>query len=112
MQLSQSIRVVECPEFRELLLYACSEINESDLAKRGKIHNMIVDAGTDYFEVLKKQLGVCLILEKLFRVIFHRFLFSPPWAGSAIPRICGRRRIASHSTRSQHTGFTKPKVVI
>jgi hypothetical protein len=52
---------VECPEFRELLLYACPDINDSDLAKRDKIHNMIVDASVEYFEVLKKQLGVCLI---------------------------------------------------
>lgn len=50
---------MECPEFRELLLYACPEINDSDLAKRDKFHDMIVDASVDYMEVLKKQLGVC-----------------------------------------------------
>jgi hypothetical protein len=49
---------VECPEFRELLVFACPDINDSDLAKRDKIHDMIVDASVDYIEVLKKQLGV------------------------------------------------------
>jgi hypothetical protein len=62
----QSIRVVECPEFRELLLYACPEINDSDLARRDKIHN-IVNASVDYFEVLKKQLGVCFSSRKASR---------------------------------------------
>lgn len=57
----QSIRVVECIEFRELLLFACQEISDSDLPKRDKIHNMIVDASVDYFEVLKKQMGVCYL---------------------------------------------------
>ena len=49
---------MECPEFRELLVFACPEINDIDLAKRDKIHDMIVDASVDYLEVLKKQLGV------------------------------------------------------
>jgi hypothetical protein len=56
---SQSIRVVECSEFRDLMLYACPEIKESDLAKRDKIHNLIVNASGDYIEILKKELGVC-----------------------------------------------------
>ena len=52
----QSIRVMECPEFRDLLLYACLYINDSELAKRDKIRNLIVDASMDYLE--KKELGV------------------------------------------------------
>ena len=54
----QSIRVVECPEFWDLLLYACPYINDSELAKWDKIRNLIVDASMDYLEVLKKELGV------------------------------------------------------
>jgi hypothetical protein len=41
------------------MLYACPEIKESDLAKRDKIHNLIVNASGDYIEILKKELGVC-----------------------------------------------------
>jgi hypothetical protein len=67
----QSIRVVECPEFRELMVYACPNINDSDLAKRDKIRNAIVNASVDYFEVLKKQLKVCFGFEKL--IVIHRF---------------------------------------
>ena len=90
VQYSQTIRVVECAEFRELLLYTCPEISDSDLAKQDKIHNTIVDAGVDYIEVLKKQLGVCYIFLKL--LIIHTYLFSLPWAKSAIRQICGQKR--------------------
>jgi hypothetical protein len=55
----QSIRVVECPEFRKLLLYACPEIKDSDLAKRDRIYNMIVSESVEFLEALTKQLKVC-----------------------------------------------------
>jgi hypothetical protein len=59
MYLWQSIRVVECLEFCELLLYACPEIKDSDLAKGNKIHNMIVSESVEYLKALTKQLKVC-----------------------------------------------------
>ena len=68
----QSIRVVECPEFRDLLLYACPYINDSELAKRDKIRNLIVDASMDYLEVLKKELGVG---SKIFKAAHYSQIF-------------------------------------
>jgi hypothetical protein len=41
---------VECPEFHELLLYACPEIKDSDLAKHDKIYNMIVSESDETTE--------------------------------------------------------------
>ena len=69
---------MECPKSCDLLLYACpAEINDLDLAKLDKIHDLIVDASVDYFEVLKKQFGVhFFIIQKL--LIIHNCLFSHP----------------------------------
>jgi hypothetical protein len=50
---------MECLEFRKLLLYACPEIKDSDLAKHNKIQHMIVSKSVEYLEALKKQLKVC-----------------------------------------------------
>lgn len=61
---------MECPEFRELLLYACPEIDDSELAKHDKIHSMIVDASVEYMAVLKKQLAVCFSSLKAALSIF------------------------------------------
>ena len=54
---------------------------------------MIVDAGVDYIEVLKRQLGVCYSFLKL--LIINKHPLSLPWAKSATRRICGRKRTAS-----------------
>jgi hypothetical protein len=59
----QSIRVVECPEFRDLLLFACHDIEDSDLVKRDAMRDLIMDMNDDYFKLLKKELAVsCFVL--------------------------------------------------
>jgi hypothetical protein len=96
---------VECPEFRELLLYACPEIQDSELAKRDKIHDMIVDASADYIEVLRKELGVSSSFLKTAHYL--QIFISLPWAKLAIRRICGQKRIANHFMQLPRTGFVK-----
>lgn len=99
---------MENPEFRELLVYACPEINDSNLAKRDKIHNMIVNASVDYMEVLKKQLGVCFSSLKSFTLFTYIYnLFSRRWVKSVLQRICGQKRIDSHFMPLRLTGYIK-----
>jgi hypothetical protein len=57
MAVHQSCGMSRIPQ--TLALYAFPEIKDSDLAKRNKIHNMIVSESVEYLEALTKQLKVC-----------------------------------------------------
>lgn len=54
----QSINVIECPEFRNLLLLLREDFKDGDIPHRKKIREVIVQAWAVYFEDLKKELKV------------------------------------------------------
>jgi hypothetical protein len=54
----ESINIIECPEFRDLLLLLREELKDTDIPHRRKIHDVIINASVEYFEYLKKDLKV------------------------------------------------------
>lgn len=54
----QSINVVECPEFRDLLLLLREDFKDTDIPHRGKVHDIILHTWSTYFESLRKDLDV------------------------------------------------------
>ena len=54
----QSINVVECREFRDLLLLLCGDLKDSDIPHRTKLREAIIKAWRVYFESLKADLKV------------------------------------------------------
>jgi hypothetical protein len=55
---SQSIMVIECREFRDLLLLLRESLRDTDIPHRTKIRTAIVEAWAAWFSVLKKRLAV------------------------------------------------------
>ncbi|OBZ73092.1 Zinc finger BED domain-containing protein 4 [Grifola frondosa] len=53
----QSINVVECREFCDLLLHLRDELHETDIPRRTKIRESIIAAWKAYFEMLKADLA-------------------------------------------------------
>ena len=41
-----------------MLLFACSDIEDSDLVKRDTMRTLIMDTNVDYFKLLRQQLAV------------------------------------------------------
>jgi hypothetical protein len=54
----QSINVIECPEFRDLLLLLREDFKDADITHRNKIRDLILHAWSIYFEGLKNELEV------------------------------------------------------
>jgi hypothetical protein len=54
----QSLNVVECQEFRALLLLLWSDLKESMIPHRTKLRELIIEAWRRYFLVLKEDLMV------------------------------------------------------
>ncbi|KAF9502668.1 hypothetical protein BS47DRAFT_1403270 [Hydnum rufescens UP504] len=52
----QSLNVVECVEFRCLLLYFRETLEEDDIPGRMKIHESIIKTWREEFEILKKDM--------------------------------------------------------
>ena len=62
--LQQSLNVLECREFRNLLLLLCEDLQDREIPHRTHIHEAIVVAWKDYFIKLKLELAVsatCLL---------------------------------------------------
>ena len=60
--LIQAINVIECPEFRRLLLLLRSDLKDSNIPHRTKTRELILEAWRDYFVVLKADLKVSCML--------------------------------------------------
>ncbi|KIK25338.1 hypothetical protein PISMIDRAFT_9694 [Pisolithus microcarpus 441] len=56
----QSINVIECPEFRHLILLLHQDLQETDIPHRTKLHELILEAWRDYFRILKQDLAKAL----------------------------------------------------
>ena len=54
----QSLNVVECPEFRQLLLLLQQDLQDKDIPRRTKIREAIISAWQAYFITLKRDLAV------------------------------------------------------
>ncbi|KAI0284878.1 hypothetical protein BC826DRAFT_1109460 [Russula brevipes] len=52
----QLIYVIECPEFRELLLYLLPALQDNDIPWQSKIREAIIDKWGVYFDTLKEDL--------------------------------------------------------
>ena len=49
---------MECPEFRELIRFLHQELRETDIPRRTKLQELIIETWRDYFQVLKDDLAV------------------------------------------------------
>ena len=56
----QSINVVECREFRDLLLLLRQDLGDKDIPHRTKIHEAIITAWKSWFIGLKHELAVSI----------------------------------------------------
>ena len=54
----QSLNVVECPEFHQLLLLLRQDLQDKDIPQRTKIREAIIRAWQVYFITLKRDLVV------------------------------------------------------
>lgn len=55
---SKSLNLVECYEFRELLLLLRPSLTEANIPRRTKLRELIIHVWKEYFQVLKSQLAV------------------------------------------------------
>jgi hypothetical protein len=55
----KSLNLVECPEFRRLLLLLRSNLKEGMIPHRTKLRELIIRAWKQYFQVLRHDLAVC-----------------------------------------------------
>ena len=60
--LFQSINVMECPEFRNLLLLLRPDLADKDIPHRTKLRESIIKAWKTWFESLKKDLSVYFVI--------------------------------------------------
>ena len=56
----QSIRVVECPEFRQLCMVLCRTLIDADIPCHNKMREATISWWWDSFEQLKLNLSVCI----------------------------------------------------
>ena len=65
----KSINVMECPEFCSLLLLMRSDLSEKDIPHRTKLRESIIKMWEAWFQTLKTDLSVCLIIIMLVMVL-------------------------------------------
>ena len=55
----QSLNIVECPEFRKLLLLLRSDLKDSDIPHRTKLRELLLQAWKGYFQILRSDFAAC-----------------------------------------------------
>ena len=65
LNLSKSLNVVECPEFRNLLLLLRESLRDTDIPHQSQTHNNIINLWLQSFSVMQTQARVCAMW-KLF----------------------------------------------
>src|SRR6266481_6439452 len=58
LELFQSLRVVECPNFHKLTLLLCQDITETDVPKCTKLHDKVLSTWVMWFMGLRQDLQV------------------------------------------------------
>jgi len=56
----KSLNVVECPEFRRLLLLLWSNLMDTQIPHRTKLHELLLQAWAQHFKNLRRDLAACL----------------------------------------------------
>jgi hypothetical protein len=56
----KSLNLMECREFRQLILLLRSDLKESMIPHRTKLRELIIQAWREYFQTLHAELVVCL----------------------------------------------------
>ena len=65
----QSLNIVECDEFRHLLLILREDLKDTDIPHCTKIKMDIIEAWKDYFVILKQDLAVRILLFIRFQLL-------------------------------------------
>jgi len=55
----KSLNLVDCHKFRDLLLLLRPDLKESNIPKRTKLRELVIQVWKEYFQVLTRQLAVC-----------------------------------------------------
>jgi hypothetical protein len=58
----QSIRVVECPEFRQMCMVLCKTLVDADIPRRDKMREAVISEWRNSFERLKSDLSVGIVI--------------------------------------------------
>jgi hypothetical protein len=89
---AKSLNLVECPEFRRLLVLLRDDLKETMIPRRTKLRELIVRAWKQYFQVLRSDLKA-----RLPYFIHYMCLNFPsrlPWAGFPSHWTYGRIKIS------------------
>jgi len=79
LEQSQAMRVVECPEFREIILLTNSNIHDEDIPRRTKVREAVLKAWDNWFQGFKNELQVSLALLDR-HTTNRRYRLGVPWA--------------------------------
>ena len=60
----QSINVIECPEFRDLLLLLHQDLHDKDIPQCTKLRESIVQVWEQWFKTLSQELLVCSVVSE------------------------------------------------
>src|ERR1700709_2330596 len=80
------MNIMECPEFRHLILLLRPDLKESDIPHRTKISDLILETWNEHFQVLKAELAVSVQL-LIVQIIY--FFVRRPKERSRSHLICG-----------------------
>jgi len=72
----KSLNIIECPEFRRLLLHLQTDITDTMIPHRTKLHKLVIQAWGAHFQVLCRNLAVHL--PHLLRSFFILYFLSNP----------------------------------
>lgn len=100
----QSLNIVECPEFRVLLLLLRNDLKETMIPHRTKLRELIIEVWQRYFQVLKKEVLPYLMHSLLFMFI-NIVIFSTLLAESRLLLISGPIKIADLTSQLPGTGL-------
>ena len=88
------LNVIECFEFRKLLLHLWTDIMDAMILHHTKLHELIIQAWGAHFKVLHAKLAVRL--PYLIQPFFSSFKSRLLWGGSLLRWICGPINLSNH----------------
>ena len=91
----KSLNLVECPEFRRLLLLLRNDLSEAMIPHRTKLRDLIIQAWRQYFQDLRRNLDVCLL--SLLHAPVFILLTRHRWDKFLLLRTYGLIKIADRS---------------